>query len=267
MASKANNTRLLAIACGVAATVTLVVLLLLLLDPFGGDSGATAKADDSANTVTIDGDQVYGADSGPKTQNAALIRDPEEQYASPEPKNAKLHKIAGMPAASTTRAPAAGAQTSDQVKKLLKEQRKAGKLAPGDTVQLADDGSAIPPIGAPDAINGVVAAGNAIKNYPYIWGGGHASFQARGYDCSGSVSYALAGGGLLDAPLTSGELANWGEPGPGKYITIYANGGHVFMFVGGLRFDTSFRDGPRGSRWQDSKRSLAGFEIRHPAGL
>lgn len=268
MATKAKNTRLLAIACGIAATLTLVVLL-LVINPFSKGSERTAHADDSADSVTIDGDQVYGAGAAaaPKTKNAALIRDPEEQYASPEPKNAKPHKLAEMPAASTTQAPAAGAQSSKEVQKLLKEQKKNGKLPPGDRVQLADDGSAIAPLGAPEAVNGVIAAGNAIKNYPYIWGGGHGSFQARGYDCSGSVSYALAGGGLLKAPLVSGDLAKWGEPGPGKWITIYANGGHVFMFVGGLRFDTSFRDGPRGSRWQDSKRSLAGFEIRHPPGL
>jgi cell wall-associated NlpC family hydrolase len=153
------------------------------------------------------------------------------------------------------------------VKKALKEEKAAGKAAPGDSVTLDSDGSALAPLNAPPVINAVIAAGNNIKNYPYIWGGGHGSFQDNGYDCSGSVSYALAGGNLLNAPLTSGELANWGEPGPGKWITIYANGGHVFMFVGGLRFDTSFRDGPRGTRWQNSKRSLAGFEIRHPAGL
>jgi cell wall-associated NlpC family hydrolase len=269
----------LAIACAAAATVTLLVLVLLLMNPFSKDGSATAKTDDSAYAVTFDGDQVYNGDSKPKstpqqssastanTKDVALVRDPEEQYASPEKKGSVHHKVAEMPAASSTTAPAAGAQSTAEVKKALKEEKAAGKAAPGETVTLDSDGSALAPLNAPPVINAVIAAGNNIKNYPYIWGGGHGSFQDNGYDCSGSVSYALAGGNLLNAPLTSGELANWGEPGPGKWITIYANAGHVFMFVGGLRFDTSFRDGPRGTRWQNSKRSLAGFEIRHPAGL
>ncbi len=95
----------------------------------------------------------------------------------------------------------------------------------------------------------MIAGGNAIADFPYIWGGGHASFIANGYDCSGSVSYALAAGGLLSAPLVSGELASWGEPGPGRWITIYANAGHTFMDVDGMWFDTAGRSGPYASRW------------------
>lgn len=82
-------------------------------------------------------------------------------------------------------------------------------------------------------------AGNRIATRPYVWGGGHGSFKATGYDCSGSVSYVLHGAGLLDAPLASGGLATYGEPGPGKHVTIYANGGHVFMTINGRRYDTS----------------------------
>jgi cell wall-associated NlpC family hydrolase len=113
----------------------------------------------------------------------------------------------------------------------------------------------------------VIAGGNEIAKFPYIWGGGHGSFIDNGYDCSGSVSYALAAGGLLDRPLTSGALASYGKPGPGKWITIYANGGHVYMVVAGLRFDTSGRSGPRGTRWQTPMRTNAGFSVRHPPGL
>jgi cell wall-associated NlpC family hydrolase len=128
-------------------------------------------------------------------------------------------------------------------------------------------GHAQTPTGAPDVIARIIAGGNAIAKFPYIWGGGHGSFVDSGYDCSGSVSYALAAAGLLDSPLVSGQFAKWGAPGPGKWVTIYANDGHVFMYVAGLRFDTSGRDGPFGSRWQTAPRSLAGFEVRHPAGL
>ncbi len=95
-----------------------------------------------------------------------------------------------------------------------------------------------PPAGAPAAVAQVIAAGNAIATLPYIWGGGHGSFHASGYDCSGSVSYALAAAGLLSSPLDSTGFESWGEPGPGQWITVYANAGHAFMVVAGWRFDT-----------------------------
>jgi cell wall-associated NlpC family hydrolase len=112
----------------------------------------------------------------------------------------------------------------------------------------------------------VVRAGNRIARMPYRYGGGHASFSDSGYDCSGSISYALHGGGLLGAPLDSGQFMSWGEPGPGRWITIYANPGHAYMVVRGRRFDTSgqYRTG---SRWQPDDRSSAGYVVRHPAGL
>ena len=134
-------------------------------------------------------------------------------------------------------------------------------------MDVSGGGHAQTPIGAPDVIGRIISGGNAIAKFPYIWGGGHGSFVDSGYDCSGSVSYALAAAGLLDSPLVSGQFARWGAPGPGKWVTIYANDGHVFMYVAGLRFDTSGRDGPFGSRWQTAPRSLAGFEVRHPVGL
>ena len=112
----------------------------------------------------------------------------------------------------------------------------------------------------------VVRAGNRIARMPYKYGGGHGSFQDTGYDCSGSVSYALHGGGLLAAPLDSSQLESYGVPGPGRYITIYANPGHAYMVVRGRRFDTSgqYRTG---SRWQPNDRSSAGYVVRHPPGL
>ena len=110
-----------------------------------------------------------------------------------------------------------------------------------------------------------MAAGNVIATLPYRYGGGHRSFQDTAYDCSGSVSYALHGAGLLDATLDSTGLARWGEAGPGAWITVYANATHTYLVVAGLRFDTS---GARGrSRWQAAPRSARGFRVRHPAGL
>jgi cell wall-associated NlpC family hydrolase len=129
------------------------------------------------------------------------------------------------------------------------------------------NGMARPPVNAPDAIKRVIQAGNNIARAPYLWGGGHGAWQDKGYDCSGSVSYALAAGGMLGYTLTSGQLMNWGEPGPGRWLTIYANEGHVFMYVAGLRFDTSGRAGDHASRWQLASRSANGFVARHYPGL
>jgi hypothetical protein len=105
-----------------------------------------------------------------------------------------------------------------------------------------------------------------IARHPYLWGGGHGKWQDKGYDCSGSVSYALAAAGLLGEPLDSGRLMGWGKPGKGRWITIYANAGHVFMEVAGVRFDTSAQR-VTGSRWINATRSTAGFVARHPQGL
>jgi hypothetical protein len=120
--------------------------------------------------------------------------------------------------------------------------------------------------GLPLAVRRVIAAGNRIAHMPYRYGGGHASFVDSGYDCSGSVSYALHGGGLLSSPLDSSEFMSYGAAGRGRWITIYANPGHVYMVVNGVRFDTSGAS-QSGSRWQHTMRSSAGYTIRHPRGL
>jgi cell wall-associated NlpC family hydrolase len=123
-----------------------------------------------------------------------------------------------------------------------------------------------PPAGAPAAVAQVIAAGNAIATLPYIWGGGHGSFHASGYDCSGSVSYALAAAGLLASPMVSGDFESYGDPGPGRWITIYANAGHVWMQVAGWRFDTvALSYG--GTRWAQGGGEFSGFVVRHPPGL
>jgi septal ring factor EnvC (AmiA/AmiB activator) len=123
-----------------------------------------------------------------------------------------------------------------------------------------------PPAGAPEAVRQIIAAGNAIATLPYIWGGGHGSFHASGYDCSGSVSYALAAAGLLSSPMVSGDFESYGDPGPGRWVTIYANAGHVWMEVAGWRFDTvALAEG--GTRWSQGGGEFAGFVVRHPPGL
>ena len=111
----------------------------------------------------------------------------------------------------------------------------------------------------------VISAGDEIATRPYVYGGGHGSFRSNGYDCSGSVSYALHGGGLLHSPEDSTSLESYGSSGPGKHITIYANSQHAFMVVDGKRYDTSARSSS-GSRWSSSMRSTSGYTVRHPSG-
>lgn len=148
----------------------------------------------------------------------------------------------------------------------------AASLDPKDADQtvvraeVLDNGIALPPLESPPEVKAIIEAGNGIARTPYLWGGGHGKWQDKGYDCSGSVSFALASAGLLDRSLTSGQLEGWGKPGPGKWVTVWTNDGHVFLEVAGVRFDTTGRK-ETGSRWQNKMRSRAGFVARHPPGL
>lgn len=128
-------------------------------------------------------------------------------------------------------------------------------------------GVALAPPSAPEAVQGAINAANTIVGRPYVWGGGHASFYSNSYDCSGAVSFALFGGGLIPRPLTSGDLMRWGAPGPGRWITVYANAGHTFVEIAGLRFDTVGDEQGTGPRWHLATVSTGGFVARHPPGL
>ena len=134
---------------------------------------------------------------------------------------------------------------------VLKRSHKGAHRAPG---------------GLPIRVRRIIAAGNRIADRPYKYGGGHGQWEDTGYDCSGSVSYALHGAGYLDSALTSGDFMNWGSPGRGRWVTIYAAPGHVYMVVAGRRFDTTGRS-ENGTRWQPDARSSAGYVVRHPPGL
>ena len=146
-----------------------------------------------------------------------------------------------------------------------KYKASGGSNAVSQAIALGN-GVALPPLEAPEAVKQIIEAGNGIARTPYIWGGGHGKWLDKGYDCSGSVSFALASAGLLSGPLTSGSLMSWGEPGKGKWVTIYASATHVFLEVAGVRFDTGAQR-VTGSRWANDGRSTAGFVPRHPAGL
>jgi len=127
-------------------------------------------------------------------------------------------------------------------------------------------GAAVPPQSAPPAVKAAITAANRIRTRPYIWGGGHARWWSPGYDCSGAVSYALHGAGLITTPMDSGEMMKWGVPGKGRWITIYANAGHAFAVIDGLRWDTVGDSTGTGPRWHPEMVSTKGFVARHPAG-
>jgi hypothetical protein len=142
---------------------------------------------------------------------------------------------------------------------------------PGAKAKLKKNGKAIAPANAPVQVQNAINAANRIRKKPYIYGGGHKSFNSKGYDCSGAVSYVLNAAGLLESPMPSGSFMKWGVPGRGSWITVYANGGHMYAVIAGLRWDTSAVNEPvnkgSGPRWRASKRKAAGYKVRHAAGL
>jgi len=148
----------------------------------------------------------------------------------------------------------------------IRRELAASGIPSGDRAALTSDGLAVAPLGAPAAVQAVIDAGNQIARLPYRYGGGHATWIDTAYDCSASISFAFAAAGLVSAPMVSGQLAQWGDSGPGRWITVFANAGHTFMYVAGLRFDTGGL-AATGSRWQATPRSTAGFAERHPLGL
>lgn len=167
-------------------------------------------------------------------------------------------------ATPTTPNPTGGTSYSSPSKHATASQQPAPP-APA-TATIGSDGLAVAPAGAPPQVVALIAAGNRIASLPYRYGGGHATFEDTAYDCSGSVSFALHGAGLLDATLDSTGLAKWGVAGAGAWITVYGHKTHAYLVVAGLRFDTT---GARraGTRWQAEPRSSKGFKIRHPLGL
>jgi hypothetical protein len=212
-------------------------------------------------------------------EGRAKHRDEEPKRKS-KPQVVELRGVGEQPLPNgdpTDDAPSPGAPTDAEVRQELREARAAlatfkkhlnttAFLQTGPRARVLGDGTAVAPEHAPDVVKRVIMAANEIAKFPYKWGGGHGAWRDTGYDCSGSVSFALAGAGLLDRPLTSGGFLDYGAPGRGRWITIYTHHGHIFMVVAGLRFDTSGQ-GRAGTRWQAEARSTAGFAVRHIPGL
>ena len=251
MPVRPNRTRaaLLAALCAVAAAALALVLL------FAGGSHQRALPPRSV---------AHGHSRA--SHHAVLVAeapDPLAAQSFPDPSGAATHARAAAPAV-------AGAPSLTTVEQQLAAERKLERsLTSHSTSSLVNPatGSFTPRNVVPQRINQVIAGGNAIADFPYVYGGGHVSFIARAYDCSGSVSYALAAAALIGAPETSGQLEHWGAPGPGQYLTVFANAGHTFMVVDGVWFDTAGRAGPYSTRWLTHTPSLRGYAIRHYPGL
>jgi hypothetical protein len=216
-----------------------------------------------------------GADERPRAERAAAEDDPtlglksraqavEPDVGSPSAIEVQVEvprdpeeELAQAPEGTTVDAPPTDAEVRAALKQI--------EGVPGEKARLNPDGTATAPEGAPEIVKQMIAAANAIARTPYIWGGGHGRVFDRGYDCSGSLSFAFIHVGLLDKPIANGWRL-MGDAGPGKWITVYTNAGHVWMKVAGLRYDTSALH-IAGSRWTDKPRNEAGFRTRHIPGL
>jgi cell wall-associated NlpC family hydrolase len=171
---------------------------------------------------------------------------------------------AGEPLVSTGGASAGGSAPAG-----VSAPGKPQLLVPGGRARWIN-GVAAAPMNAPAVVQQIVWAGDQIIGLPYIYGGGHQSFTSAGYDCSGTVSFALHGGGLLSTPKDSSEFERWGSHGIGRWVTIFSNPGHAYMTVAGLRLDTSAADDPsnqQGPRWRPLRTGNEGYVVRHPLGL
>ena len=231
--------------------------------PPAGDSASKAESDVVLTPGGVDPAAVRRARATENASKARVVR----LRGAGEPKtygDAEGSVSPGAPTDAEVKADLREARA-----KLAKFRRFLGTSAfaqTGPRAKVLPDGTAVAPEDAPEPVQQVIQAGNAIAKMPYKWGGGHGAWKDNGYDCSGSVSFALAGAGLLDAPMASGGFMNWGAEGPGKWITIHAGPGHMYMVVAGLRFDTSGAKGA-GTRWQAESRGMGGLRVRHIPGL
>jgi cell wall-associated NlpC family hydrolase len=232
---------------------TLICALLALVPVLAGCGAAT----ESAPRAEVK--SAKSADLPPLPKSHPKVVEPVAGQAGSLPAQA----IVSGAAAPEDNAPKPTAPASDT------ELHHAPSAINGGTKNATalDNGVALPPLEAPNEVLKIIEAGNAIARTPYKWGGGHGRFLDTGYDCSGSVSFALYAAGLIAGPSDSGGLMSWGKAGPGKWVTVFASPGHVYMEVAGIRFDTSGAQ-VTGSRWQNDLRGRRpGFVARHPPGL
>jgi hypothetical protein len=231
-------------------------------DPIGQVLLTTAKA--SGVLEAIEGSLVY---LGARYESSGRQRAAAHALAeASEPSGGAWKPGEPLPPASagtngTTVPPPPGSHGEPFVARI-----PATPNAYGDPTANYVSGIALAPAGAPERVAATINAANTIVGRPYIWGGGHGSWYDRGYDCSGAVSFALAGGGFLSTPLASGALESYGAPGPGRWITIYASASHAYAVIAGLRWDTVGDARGSGPRWHVAGTPPAGFVARHPPG-
>jgi hypothetical protein len=216
---------------------------------------------------------VHGSGGGQgKTLTVSATQHPVQSGGGkPAPKQSTGHVVpppsdGKLPPASAGTNGTKMAQNAGQLELASRGAFDFGSQSGGGPTTTLVGGIAIPPTSAPPAIQAAVDAANSISTTPYIWGGGHASFNDRGYDCSGAVSFALHGAGFLSSPLASGALMNWGVPGPGKWLTVYASPSHAYAVIAGLRWDTVGDEQGTGPRWHPEGPYPTGFAVRHFPG-
>jgi cell wall-associated NlpC family hydrolase len=257
-----------ALCCGLLACAALTGCA-------SGKDGA-GSGTSSQSRAGIGAGPAVAAASAKRSGVAHEVADPQEASSFPAPASTH-HSAAAAPVKAGEAVVAAGAPSDAEVKAELQQMKAVEKSAkqssharlkpvPGGQ-SIAGNGTIPIPADVPEVVQKVVAGANEIADFPYVFGGGHGSFIDNAYDCSGSVSYALAAGGLLSRPETSGELESWGAPGPGRYITVYANAGHTYMYVDGILYDTAGRSGVYASRWLVGATDNSGYVVRHYPGL
>ena len=266
-----------------AATVICSVALLALPVGAGADGGSDNPNSRgpvafgrlghtvlTAIVTTTNADEAIGALGESLALNearnrVAAIAKARASEPQPKPESAPAEKVdpATMPAASAGTNGSISPNAAAAGGEMFAHSRGAGG---GESTSILLTGIALAPPDAPEAVKGVINNANTIVGRPYVWGGGHGSFYSNGYDCSGAVSFALFGGGLIPEPLASVPLESWGAPGPGRWITVYANSEHAFAEIAGLRWDTVGDAQGTGPRWHLASTSTAGFVARHPPG-
>jgi len=231
----------------------------LIFGGSGSDRVETATAEQTASAEELPG---LPWEAEPAEETAP----PKKPLRPPERNGVAIGGPESMPPASAGSNGSYTPRPAHERERIEAIEFAGSGTAEQDAALLVGD-SAIAPFNAPDAIKGAISAANQINDQPYRWGGGHAGWRSRGYDCSGAVSYALAGGGLINRPATSGELMRWGSPGRGRWLTIYANPGHVYAVIAGLRWDTVGLARGSGPRWHPADFYPEGYVARHIPGL
>ena len=215
--------------------------------------------------------ETAGRSAGPhEVEDIATLRSRAHPQALEPVAGQASHAVADGGPAQVSVGSTSGALPEPVSDSVVKQELAAsGLTANPNWATLTHDGLAIPPLGAPPAVQQVIQAGNQIARLPYRYGGGHVTYQDTAYDCSGSISYVLEAAHLLSGSVISGNLTSWGDRGPGKWITVFANPGHTFIYVAGLRFDTVAlaETGDRWSTRSADEPDLSTFAVRHPPGL